>query len=62
MEAVKRGTTTFGIKFNNGIAVIVDKRITSRLIEPNSMEKIFKIDGLIGCATYGLVAEARALV
>ncbi len=61
-EAVKRGTTTVGIKFRNGIALIVDKRITSRLIEPNSIEKIFKIDDHIGCATSGLVADARALV
>ncbi|HEC77262.1 MAG TPA: archaeal proteasome endopeptidase complex subunit alpha [Thermoplasmatales archaeon] len=61
-EAVKRGTTTVGVKFKNGVALIVDKRITSRLIEPNSIEKIFKIDDHIGCATSGLVADARALV
>jgi len=61
-EAVKRGTTTVGIKFKNGIALIVDKRITSRLIEPSSIEKIFRIDEHIGCATSGLVADARALV
>jgi len=61
-EAVKRGTTTVGIKFKNGVALIVDKRITSRLIEPSSIEKIFKIDEHIGCATSGLVADARALV
>ena len=32
------------------------------MIEPESIEKIFKIDGHIGCATSGLVADARALV
>ena len=61
-EAVKRGTTTVGVKFKDGIALIVDKRITSHLIEPDSIEKIFKIDDHIGCATSGLVADARALV
>ncbi|MEM2934918.1 MAG: archaeal proteasome endopeptidase complex subunit alpha [Candidatus Thermoplasmatota archaeon] len=61
-EAVKRGTTTVGIKFKKGVALIVDKRITSHLIEPASIEKIFKIDDHIGCATSGLVADARALV
>jgi len=61
-EAVKRGTTTVGLKFKNGVALIVDKRITSRLIEPASIEKIFRIDEHIGCATSGLVADARALV
>ena len=61
-EAVKRGTTTVGLKFNNGVVLIIDKRITSKLIEPMSIEKIFKIDDNIGCATSGLVADARVLV
>jgi proteasome alpha subunit len=61
-EAVKRGTTTVGVKFKDGVVLIVDKRVISRLIEPESIEKIFKIDEHIGCATSGLVADARALV
>jgi len=61
-EAVKRGTTTVGVKYTDGVVLIVDKRITSSLIEPDSIEKIFQIDDHIGCATSGLVADARALV
>ena len=61
-EAVKRGTTTVGLKFKDGVVLIVDKRITSHLIEPQSIEKIFKLDDHIGCATSGLVADARVLV
>jgi proteasome alpha subunit len=61
-EAVKRGTTTVGLKFKDGVVLIVDKRIASRLMEPKSIEKIFKIDRHIGCATSGLVADARILV
>jgi proteasome alpha subunit len=61
-EAVKRGTTTVGLKFKDGVILIIDKRITSRLIEPSSIEKIFMIDDHIGCATSGLVADARALI
>lgn len=61
-EAVKRGTTTVGVKFIDGAVLIVDKRVTSRLVEPTSIEKIFTIDNHIGCATSGLVADARALI
>jgi len=61
-EAVKRGTTTVGLKYKTGVILIVDKRITSHLIEPESIEKIFEIAGHIGCATSGLVADARALI
>ncbi len=61
-EAVRRGTTAVGIKATDGVAVLVDKRITSRLMEPESIEKIFQIDTHIGAATSGLVADARILV
>ena len=61
-EAVKRGTTTVGLKYRDGVILIIDKRITSPLIVPSSIEKIFKIDEFIGCATSGLVADARVLV
>jgi len=61
-EAVKRGTTTVGLKFKDGAVLIVDKRIASRLMEPKSIEKIFQIDEHVGCATSGLVADARVLV
>ena len=61
-EAVKRGTTAVGIKVCDGVVLLVDKRVSSRLIEANSIEKIFQIDDHIGAATSGLVADARALI
>ena len=61
-EAVKRGTTSIGIKCSEGIVLAVDKRTTSNLVEATSIEKIFKIDEHNGAATSGLVADARALV
>ena len=61
-EAVKRGTTSLGVKSKEGIVLVVDKRTTSRLVEAKSIEKIFQIDNHIGAATSGLVADARALI
>ncbi len=61
-EAVKKGSTTIGLKFKGGVALIVDKRSMSKLLEPKSTEKIHDIDDYIGCATSGLVADARILV
>ncbi len=61
-EAVKRGTTTVGVRYGNGVVLIVDKRISSDLVDPESIEKIFRIDDHLGCATSGLVADARVLV
>lgn len=61
-EAVKKGTTTIGLKYKDGVALIVDKKVSSKLVEPESIEKIYDIDEHIGCATSGLVADARILV
>lgn len=61
-EAVKRGTTAVGIKAKDGVVLIVDKRVSSKLLEASSIEKIFKIDEHIGVASSGLVGDARSLV
>ncbi|MBV1767416.1 MAG: proteasome subunit alpha, partial [Methanobacterium sp.] len=61
-EAVKRGTTSLGVKSAEGVVLVVDKRPTSKLVEPKSIEKIFQIDEHIGTATSGLVADARAII
>lgn len=60
--AVTRGTTTAGLKFKDGIVLMADKKIASKLMEATSVEKIFQIDEHVGCATSGLVADARVLV
>jgi proteasome alpha subunit len=60
--AVTRGTTTAGLKFKDGIVLMADKKVVSRLMEASSIEKIFQIDHHVGCATSGLVADARVLV
>ena len=46
-ESVKRGTTTAGLKFRDGVVLVCDKRIASRLIIPESIEKMFKIDNML---------------
>ena len=61
-EAVKRGSTALGIRFDGGVALISEKRVRSRLVEQNSLEKIQLVDDLVGCVTSGLVADARVLI
>jgi len=60
--AVTRGTTTIGLKFKDGVALLADKKMPSKLSEPKSIEKIGTVDEHIGVATSGLVADARVLV
>lgn len=61
-EAVKKGSTAMGIRFKNGVTLISDKRVRSRLVEQNSLEKIQLIDDYVASVTSGLVADARVLI
>jgi proteasome alpha subunit len=61
-ESVKRGTTTVGLKYKDGVILIVDKRIANKLVITDSIEKMYQIDDHIGMTTSGLVADARQLV
>ena len=61
-ESVKRGTTTVGLVYKGGVVLIVDKRVQSKLVITDSIEKMYQIDNHIGITTSGLVADARQLV
>merc|ERR1712168_1478919 len=62
IEAIKLGSTAIGIQTGDGIVLAVEKRITSTLMEPTTIEKIMEIDQHIGCAVSGLMADSRTQV
>ncbi|KAL3852780.1 hypothetical protein ACJMK2_016409 [Sinanodonta woodiana] len=62
IEAIKLGSTAIGIQTNEGLVLAVEKRVTSPLIEPSSIEKILEVDSHIGCAMSGLIADSRTLI
>ncbi|MFA5931347.1 MAG: archaeal proteasome endopeptidase complex subunit alpha [archaeon] len=61
-KIVEQGTTGVGIIFDGGVVLAADKSITSKLVIPESIEKIFKIDENIAVVSAGLVGDARRLV
>eukprot|EP01092_Planopodium_desertum_P010987 TRINITY_DN5003_c0_g1_i4.p1 TRINITY_DN5003_c0_g1~~TRINITY_DN5003_c0_g1_i4.p1 ORF type:complete len:164 (-),score=9.10 TRINITY_DN5003_c0_g1_i4:41-532(-) len=62
IEAIKLGSTAIGICTAEGVVLAVEKRITSTLMEPSSVEKIMEIDSHVGAAMSGLTADARTLI
>lgn len=62
IEAIKLGSTAVGIKMKDGVILAAEKRLTSQLMEPSSIEKILEIDHHIACTISGLTADARTLV
>eukprot|EP01089_Gocevia_fonbrunei_P005919 TRINITY_DN16413_c0_g1_i1.p1 TRINITY_DN16413_c0_g1~~TRINITY_DN16413_c0_g1_i1.p1 ORF type:complete len:244 (-),score=61.68 TRINITY_DN16413_c0_g1_i1:44-775(-) len=62
IEAIKLGSTAVGIQTSEGVVLAVEKRLTSPLLLPSSVEKIMEIDTHIGAAMSGLTADARTLI
>jgi len=62
IEAIKLGSTAIGIQTSEGVVLAVERRITSPLIVPKSIEKIYEVDSHIGCAMSGLIADSRTMV
>jgi len=60
-EAVKKGSTSVGLTFNNGVILATIKQDLNLAI-PSSLVKLFKIDDHIGVVSAGLLADARILV
>jgi len=62
VEAVRRGTSAIGVKVKEGVVLAVEKRLTSSLMEINSVTKVYVIDEHVGAAIAGLHADARRLI
>lgn len=62
IEAIKLGSTGIGIQLEDGVVLAVEKRVTSKLLEASSIEKIQEVDSHIGCCMSGLTADARTLI
>jgi proteasome alpha subunit len=60
-KAVELGETSIGVLVDEGVVLLTEKRVQP-LQEPDSVEKISKIDDHIGVATAGLMADARKLI
>ena len=61
-KTVRQGSTAIGIACKDGVALLTDKRVTSKWMVPEAIEKMFKIDDHIAATAAGLIADARVLV
>ncbi|MHC1590922.1 MAG: archaeal proteasome endopeptidase complex subunit alpha [Candidatus Helarchaeales archaeon] len=60
-EAIKQGTTAIGLRTNEGVVLLAEKRM-SKLQVSETVQKIFIIDLHVGAAIAGLTADAMVLI
>jgi len=62
MEAISHAGICVGILAKDGIVLAVEKKITSKLLENISSEKMYKVDDHLACAVAGITADANILI
>lgn len=61
-KTVRQGSTAIGIACKDGVLLMTDKRVMSRLIISETVEKLFQVDEHVGAAVSGFVSDGRILV
>src|SRR5574341_933357 len=61
-KTVRQGSTAIGMVCTDGVLLVADKRIVDKLVIPESVEKIFKIDDHIAATASGIISDARVLI
>ena len=60
-ETVKRGATSIGIVFKDGV-LLATVRTVSKLMVSDALEKLFQVDDHVGTVAAGFLSDARVLV
>lgn len=63
-KTVSQGSAALALIGKDSVVFVADKRLpeVEKLIVPESIEKIFKVDEHVGTAISGMIADGRALV
>ena len=62
LEAVRRGTLAVAVKSKDAVCLAAQIKIPSKLMDADSIDKLFQVDEHIGVAIAGLHADSRTLI
>ena len=61
-KTVKQGSTAIGMVCKGGVLLVTDKRLSSKLLVRDAVEKIWQIDDHIATSASGILSDARVLI
>jgi len=61
-EAVKRGTTSLGLIYNNGVVLAAQRTLSDLALQSAGSDKVHQIDDNLGAAISGFLADGRVLI
>ena len=57
-KAIKAaGDTSLGVRGKNAVAIITQKKVEDKLIDPSTITRVFRINKYIGCVITGLLGK-----
>jgi 20S proteasome subunit alpha 3 len=66
MEAISNAGASIGIIAKDGVVLVAEKKITSKLLDTHAVgvrrEKMYRLDDHVACAVSGITADANILV
>ena len=62
-KAIKQsGLTSIGVRGGNSVAVVTEKRVGDRMVDPESVTNLFRITPHVGCLVTGRESDGRGWV
>ncbi|GMH57991.1 hypothetical protein TrRE_jg1412, partial [Triparma retinervis] len=61
-KAVASSGTSVGLKVSNGVVLVTEKLLNSKMLVPGSSRRLHGLDRHAGCSVTGLVSDGRQLV
>ncbi len=61
-KTVRLGSASIGMVCKDGVVIVADRRITDKLMVPESANKVYEIDEHIIASAAGILSDARILI